>query len=64
MAGSGGRRRGANELDVPYRLIGGIAVTLLVHAHGASALAPTRETADADMGVSLASSVTHGWSSR
>ena len=34
-------------------LIGGIAVTLLVHAHGASALAPTRETADADMGVSL-----------
>ncbi|WP_456787228.1 hypothetical protein [Cellulomonas sp. P5_C5] len=41
----------ASRLDVPYRLVGGLAVTLLVHALGATHLAPARETADADMGV-------------
>ncbi len=41
----------AGELDVPYRLVGGLAVTLLVEAHGAGGLAPSRETADADLGV-------------
>lgn len=40
-------------LDVQYRLIGGLAVTLLVHEHGADGLAPQRETADADLGVSV-----------
>jgi hypothetical protein len=40
-------------LDVQYRLIGGLAVTLLVHVHGADDLAPQRETADADLGVSV-----------
>lgn len=43
----------AAQLVVPYRLIGGIAVTLLAHALDATQLAPMRETADADMGVSL-----------
>lgn len=38
-------------LDVPYRLVGGLAVTLLVHAHDAAGVAPARETADADLGV-------------
>jgi len=42
----------ARELDAEYRLIGGMAVTLLVAAHGASGLAPDRETADADFGAS------------
>ncbi|WP_435738642.1 hypothetical protein V5D56_08665 [Cellulosimicrobium sp. PMB13] len=36
-----------------YRLVGGIAITLLVHHHGAESLVPARETADADMGVAL-----------
>ena len=40
-----------NGLEVTYRLVGGLAVTLLVHALGATELAPPRETADADMGV-------------
>ncbi|MEP7762368.1 hypothetical protein [Sanguibacter sp. 25GB23B1] len=41
----------AAELDVEYRLVGGNSVTLLAHLHGASHLAPERETSDADMGV-------------
>jgi hypothetical protein len=41
----------ASGLDVPYRLVGGLSVTLLVHALDATDLAPPRETADADMGV-------------
>lgn len=34
-----------------YRLIGGIAITLLVHHHQVDHLVPARETADADLGV-------------
>ncbi|GCD20140.1 hypothetical protein CTKZ_17020 [Cellulomonas algicola] len=41
----------AGAVGVPYRLVGGLAVTLLVHVHGADELAPARETADADLGV-------------
>lgn len=41
----------ARELGVEYRLIGGIAITLLVHHHQVDHLVPARETADADMGV-------------
>ena len=41
----------ADELDITYRLVGGLAVTLVVHALGADELAPARETADADLGV-------------
>jgi len=41
----------AGELDADYRLVGGMAVTLLVAAHGAAGLAPDRETADADFGA-------------
>lgn len=41
----------AAELDVPYRLIGGNAVTLLVAVHGVGDLVPSRETADADFGA-------------
>ena len=41
----------ARRLGIPYRLVGGIAVTLLTHVHGADDRAPDRETADADMGV-------------
>ncbi|NTW42365.1 MAG: hypothetical protein HGA44_21240 [Cellulomonadaceae bacterium] len=40
-----------SALGVRYRLVGGLAVTLLVHHHGADGLAPARETADADLGV-------------
>ena len=43
----------ASDAGVAYRLIGGIATTLLVHHHGAETLVPARETADADMGVAL-----------
>jgi len=39
------------QLDIPYRLVGGIAVTMLVHYHGVADRVPERETADADMGV-------------
>ncbi len=41
----------AAGLGVDYRLIGGIAITLLVHHHHVDHLVPARETADADMGV-------------
>ena len=41
----------ARRLGIPYRLVGGIAVTLLTHVHGADDRVPDRETADADMGV-------------
>ncbi|WP_409332799.1 hypothetical protein [Trujillonella humicola] len=41
----------AAELDVPYRLVGGNAVTLLVAVHGVGGLVPARETADADFGA-------------
>jgi hypothetical protein len=41
----------AAELDVPYRLVGGNAVTLLVAVHGVSDMVPARETADADFGA-------------
>ncbi|MFE7506565.1 hypothetical protein [Promicromonospora sp. NPDC057488] len=40
------------SLDVEYRLVGGIATTLLTHVHGVADRVPARETADADMGVS------------
>ncbi|SNR59580.1 hypothetical protein [Blastococcus mobilis] len=36
---------------MPYRLVGGNAVTLLVAVHGVSDLVPARETADADFGA-------------
>jgi hypothetical protein len=39
------------SLDIEYRLIGGIATTLLTHLHGVADRVPARETADADMGV-------------
>ena len=41
----------ARRLGITYRLVGGIAVTLLTHVHGVEDRAPERETADADMGV-------------
>ena len=41
----------ATALDVPYRLIGGNAVTLLVAVHGVGRQVPARETADADFGA-------------
>jgi hypothetical protein len=41
----------AAELDAPYRLVGGNAVTLLVAVHGVTDLVPGRETADADFGA-------------
>ena len=41
----------AAGLCVDYRLIGGIAITLLVHHHQVDHLVPARETADADLGV-------------
>ncbi|WP_020017023.1 hypothetical protein [Promicromonospora sukumoe] len=40
------------SLGVEYRLIGGIATTLLTHVHDVADRVPARETADADMGVS------------
>ncbi|OJV83560.1 MAG: hypothetical protein BGO37_09950 [Cellulomonas sp. 73-92] len=41
----------ARRLGITYRLVGGIAVTLLTHVHGVEDRVPERETADADMGV-------------
>lgn len=41
----------AAQLQVRYRLVGGIAITLLTHHYGVSHRVPSRETADADMGV-------------
>lgn len=41
----------AVALGAEYRLVGGLAITLIVHAFGAEAVAPARETADADLGV-------------
>jgi hypothetical protein len=41
----------AKEMRADYRLVGGLAVTLLVAVHGATGLAPGRETADADFGA-------------
>lgn len=41
----------AQRLGITYRLVGGIAVTLLTHVHGVEDHVPERETADADMGV-------------
>lgn len=41
----------AHGLGAEYRLIGGIAISLLVHHHGVGAGVPDRDTADADMGV-------------
>jgi hypothetical protein len=40
-------------LDIEYRLVGGIATTLLTHLHGVADRVPARETADADMGVPI-----------
>ncbi|MFJ3405790.1 hypothetical protein [Promicromonospora sp. NPDC090134] len=40
------------SLGVEYRLVGGIATTLLTHVHEVADRVPARETADADMGVS------------
>lgn len=41
----------AARLGLTYRLVGGVAVTLLTHHHGVAHLVPERETADADMAV-------------
>ncbi|MBZ2197901.1 hypothetical protein [Occultella gossypii] len=41
----------ASTLEVKYRLVGGIAVTLLTHRYGVQDQVDARETADADMGV-------------
>ena len=41
----------ATDLAVDYRIVGGHMVTLLVAAHHASHLVPTRETLDADFGA-------------
>jgi hypothetical protein len=41
----------AADLVVPYRLVGGNAVTLLCAVHGVTDLVPARETADADFGA-------------
>ncbi|WP_199424591.1 hypothetical protein [Actinotalea solisilvae] len=41
----------AAELGIGYRLVGGLAVTLLTHHHGVEARVPSRETSDADMAV-------------
>lgn len=40
-----------DQLGAEYRLIGGVAIMLLVHHHRVNHLVPARETADADMGV-------------
>lgn len=39
------------DLGVPYRLIGGLAVSLIHAAHGAPGDVPPRQTADADLGA-------------
>lgn len=41
----------ARDADIQFRLIGGSAISLLVWAHGAAGLVPSRETDDADLGV-------------
>jgi len=41
----------ARTLDVDYRLVGGLAVTLLTWVYGVSKQVPARETADADFGA-------------
>jgi len=41
----------ARRLDISYRLVGGVATTLLTHIHQVDDRIPERETADADMGV-------------
>ncbi|WP_198950269.1 hypothetical protein [Kineosporia sp. A_224] len=38
----------ARHLGLPYRLVGGIAVTLLTLVHGVADVVPARETSDAD----------------
>lgn len=43
----------ASELGVPYRLLGGLSVTLLTWVHGVADRVPGRETADADFGAAL-----------
>lgn len=43
----------STSLGFEYRLVGGIATTLLTHIHGVADRVPARETADADMGVSM-----------
>jgi hypothetical protein len=43
----------SKTLNIEYRLVGGIATTLLTHRHGVANRVPARETADADMGVPL-----------
>lgn len=43
----------ADDIGADYRLIGGNSVTLRTHFHGVSRQVPERETADADMGVTL-----------
>lgn len=43
----------AETIGAQYRLVGGLAVTLLVHALGADGVAPHRETADADLGAPM-----------
>jgi hypothetical protein len=41
----------ARELDVAYRLVGGLSVGLLTAVHGVVDLVPGRETGDADFGA-------------
>lgn len=41
----------ASEAGIEFRLVGGNAVSLLTWVHGATGLAPDRETNDADLGV-------------
>ncbi len=41
----------AERHGLTYRLVGGLAVTLLTHVHDVADQVPARETADADMGV-------------
>ncbi len=41
----------ATQMQAEYRLIGGLAVTLLTVVHGVDHLVPGRETADADFGA-------------
>lgn len=43
----------ASRLALPYRLVGGNAVALLVIHHGVASAVPSRETADADWGMDM-----------
>ena len=41
----------AERAGLQYRLVGGIAVSLLTWVHGAADRVPARDTADADLGA-------------